>query len=69
MSDKQTVSTNCLTFPDFDIRFTERDLTANGGTVLLRKFVDAIGLRSAYLDWNIPLPGSGRGYDPMQLIE
>ena len=69
MTSEQTVSTNCLILPDFDIRFTERDLTANGSSVLLRKFLDTIKLRSAYVNWNIPLPGSGRGYDPGQLIK
>lgn len=61
MTCEQTVSTNCLVLPDFDIKFTDRDLTANGGSVLLRKFLDAIKLRSECVNWNIPLPMSGRG--------
>ena len=28
-----------------------------------------MGLQDAIRDWNLPTPGSNRGYDPVQLIE
>ncbi len=54
---------------DFEIRFTNREVTAWGGLALLKRMLDVIGFRSAAQSWDLPQPGSNRGYPPIQIIE
>lgn len=53
----------------FSVSFTEREVTAWGGLALLKRMLDSMGFRQAVVSWGLPLPGSNRGYDPVQLIE
>lgn len=54
---------------DFEIRFTNREVTAWGGLALLKRMLDVIGFRTAAQSWDLPQPGSNRGYPPIQIIE
>ena len=53
----------------FEIKFTSKEVSAWGGLSLLKKMMDGMGLQDAIRHWNLPTPGSNRGYDPVQLIE
>lgn len=55
---------------DFDISYTDREITPWGGMVLLRQMLDKIGFRQAVeRQEDLPRPGSNRGYDPTTIIE
>jgi hypothetical protein len=54
---------------DFDIRFTSREITAWGGMALMHRMLKSIDLAGASKLWDLPPPGSNRGYEPLQLIE
>jgi len=54
---------------NFEIRFTDREMTAWGGLALLKRMLDVIGFRAAAQGWDLPQPGSNRGYPAIQLIE
>ncbi|NJS35647.1 MAG: IS1380 family transposase [Brachymonas sp.] len=56
-------------FDAFDLKYTSREVTAWGGLALLKRMMDGMGLRGAIADWDLPAPGSNRGYAPVQLIE
>lgn len=56
-------------FDAFDVKFTSREVTAWGGLALLKRMLDGLELRSAIQSWDLPAPGSNRGYAPVQLIE
>lgn len=53
----------------FDLKFTSREVTAWGGLALLKRMLDGMGLHEAVQSWDLPQPGSNRGYRPEQLIE
>lgn len=53
----------------FDLKFTSREVTAWGGLALLKRMLDGMGFRQAVQSWDLPPPGSNRGYRPEQLIE
>ena len=53
----------------FDLKFTSREVTAWGGLALLKRMLDGMGLHEAMQSWQLPQPGSNRGYRPEQLIE
>lgn len=53
----------------FSVSFSQREVTAWGGLVLLKQMLDQIGFRDAVRQWGLPEPGSNRGYTPLQLIE
>ena len=53
----------------FDLKFTSREVTAWGGLALLKRMMDGMGFKSALQSWELPQPGSNRGYRPEQLIE
>ena len=53
----------------FEINFTNREVTAWGGLALIKRMLDQMALRQAMSNWDLPLPGSNRGYPPAQLIE
>jgi hypothetical protein len=54
---------------EFEIKFTSREVSAWGGLALMKKMLDSMGFRSAATQWDLPQPGSNRGYAPEQLIE
>lgn len=54
---------------DFDIKFTHREISAWGGMALMKRMLDQMGLQQAAATWDLPQPGSNRGYPPVQLIE
>ena len=53
----------------FDLKFTSREISAWGGLALLKRMLDGMGFGQALQSWQLPQPGSNRGYRPEQLIE
>jgi hypothetical protein len=53
---------------DFDLRFSDKEITAWGGMGLLKRMLDHLGFESALASCGLPQPGSNRGYRPEQLI-
>jgi hypothetical protein len=53
----------------FDVKFTSREVSAWGGLALLKRMLDGMGFQAAMQSWDLPQPGSNRGYAPEQLIE
>jgi hypothetical protein len=51
------------------IKFSNREVSAWGGIALLKRMLDQMGFRQAVAGWDLPPPGSNRGYPPVQLIE
>ena len=54
---------------DFEVRFTDREITAWGGMALMQKMLQSIRFSDAAKQWDLPQPGSNRGYEPAQIIE
>ena len=52
-----------------DLKFTSREVTAWGGLALLKRMLDGLGFKQAVQSWDLPPPGSNRGYRPEQPIE
>jgi len=50
------------------IEFTEKEITAWGGIVLMKKLIDKTGINRLLASLPLPRQGSNRGYDPLQLI-
>ena len=53
---------------EFDLRFTDKEITAWGGMGLMKRMLDHLGFESALMAAGLPQPGSNRGYRPEQLI-
>lgn len=53
----------------FDLKYTNREVTAWGGLALLKRMMGGMGLREAIQSWGLPPPRSNRGYAPVQLVE
>ena len=53
----------------FEIKFTSREVSAWGGLALMKRMLGNMDFRTAASQWDLPQPGSNRGYPPMQLIE
>jgi len=53
---------------EFDLRFTEKEITAWGGMGIMKRMLDHLGFESALATSGLPQPGSNRGYRPEQLI-
>lgn len=53
----------------FSIAFSDREVTAWGGLALLKRMLDSMSFREAARAWELPPPGSNRGFPPIQLIE
>lgn len=53
----------------FEIKFTSREVSAWGGMALMKRMLDSMNFRTAASQWDLPEPGSNRGYPPVQLIE
>ena len=53
----------------FEIGFSDKEVTPWGGLSLLKQMLDQLEFHGAAKTWGLPLPGSNRGYDPVQIIE
>jgi hypothetical protein len=53
---------------EFDLRFTDKEITAWGGMALMKRMLDHLGFEAALSAAELPQPGSNRGYRPEQLI-
>ena len=53
---------------DLDTKFVNREITPFGGLSLFYKVLDKCGFKQALLESDIPLQGSNRGYNPIDLI-
>lgn len=53
----------------FEIKFTSREVSAWGGLALMKRMLDSMAFREAAAQWDLPQPGSNRGYPPVQLVE
>ena len=53
---------------EFDLRFTDKEITAWGGMGLMKRMLDHLGFEPALAAAGLPPPGSNRGYRPEQLI-
>ena len=55
---------------DFELAYTDKEITPWGGMVLLKKMLDQIGFHNAVENCSaLPQPGSNRGYKPLSIIE
>jgi len=52
----------------FELRFTDKEITAWDSMGLMKQMLDRIGFQSAVEACGLPQPGSNRGYAPIQLI-
>jgi hypothetical protein len=55
-------------FMDFELRFTDKEITAWGGMAIMKRMLDHMGFGAALTNSGLPPPGSNRGYAPEQLI-
>ena len=53
---------------DFELRFTDKEITAWGGMGLMKRMLDHLGFDAALGACGLPQPGSNRGYRPQQLL-
>ena len=53
----------------FEVKFTSPEVSAWAGLALLKRMLDGLGFKAAMQSWDLPQPGSNRGYRPEQLIE
>ena len=53
---------------EFELRFSDKEITAWGGMGIMKRMLDHLGLESALVACALPQPGSNRGYRPEQLI-
>ena len=52
----------------FELRFTDKEITAWGGMALMKQMLDHLGFDQALATCGLPQPRSNRGYRPEQLI-
>jgi hypothetical protein len=52
----------------FDLRFTDKEITAWGGMAIMKRMLDHLGFDAALSAAGLPQPQSNRGYRPEQLI-
>ena len=53
---------------DFELRFTDKEITAWGGMGLIKRMLDHLEFDAALGACGLPQPGSNRGYRPQQLV-
>ena len=53
---------------DFDLHFSDKEITAWGGMALMKRMLDHMGFGAALSASGLPQPGSNRGYCPEQLL-
>lgn len=51
------------------IEYSDKPVTPFGGMSLMKRFIDKVGIREYLLGLNLPVPGSNRGYDSIEIIE
>lgn len=54
---------------DFQIGFTDKEITPWGGMSLMKKLLDQCQIDSIFGTLGLPQPGSTRGYSPEQIIK
>lgn len=54
---------------DFKIAFTDKEISAWGGMVFMKKLIDKSGILSFLSELDLPEQGSNRGYSPLQLVQ
>ena len=54
---------------NFELSFSDKNITPWGGISLMKRMLDRIGFASALEGFNLPIPASNRGYSPSQLIQ
>lgn len=52
----------------YELRFSDKEVTAWGGLSLLKRMLDRMGFTHALRGSGLPEPGSNRGYAPVQLM-
>lgn len=52
----------------FELRFTDKEITAWGGMALMKQMLDHLGFDQALTTCGLPQPRSNRGYRPEQLL-
>ena len=50
------------------IEFTDKEITPWGGISILQKMMDKMSFSTVLKNTSLPVQGSNRGYDPVQLI-
>ena len=58
----------CGALMEFELRFTDKEITAWGGMGLMKRMLDHLGFESALANARLPQSGGNRGYRPQQLI-
>lgn len=53
---------------EYELRFTDKEITAWGGMALMKRMLDHLGFDQALAQAGLPPPGSNRGYAPQQLL-
>ena len=53
---------------NFELRFTDKEITPWGGMAIMKRMLDHLGFDAALRQADLPQPGSNRGYRPEQLI-
>jgi hypothetical protein len=53
---------------DLELRFTDQEISSRGGVSLLKKMLYSSGFMDILTRLPLPVQGSNRGYDPLQLI-
>src|SRR3954453_12858559 len=54
---------------DFKIAFTDKEITAWGGMIFMKKLIEKSAITEKLSELELPAQGSNRGYAPLQLIE
>jgi hypothetical protein len=58
----------CTNRVDLEIHYSDKKVTPFGGMVLMKKFMDKLGIADVLDSLDLPLSGSNRGYDPKDII-
>jgi hypothetical protein len=53
---------------EFELRFSDREITLWGGMALMKRMLDRLNVRGSLAGCGLPQPGSNRGYAPEQLV-
>ena len=53
---------------EFDLRFSDKEITAWGGMAVMKRMLDHLKFDAALMACGLPQPGSNRGYRPEQLV-
>lgn len=51
------------------IEYSDKQVTPFGGMSLMKRFLDQLGIREFIKQLDLPLPGSNRGYEPVEIVE